>query len=311
MIYLKILRLDHGVKHLFVLPGIFFALFLIPPELRFNNAQIILNSVLVFFGFLCIGSANYLVNELLDRDLDHLHPLKSKRALVGKQFNKKILAAEYLALLILGLFSIFNASSMAFISGVLFFISGIIYNVEPIRLKDRPYWDILSESVNNSLRLTAGWGVVSNGALLPTSLFISFWAIGGYMMAIKRLSEYRFMSQKGEIHILKNYRKSFAHWNEQRLLLFVLGSLSTFAFFFGVFLVRYKPEYTLLLPLIILQPLWYFKISMEDLDLGQKPELIYKKRNFILVNLLFLFAFTLLTLENFPWIRSIFNWQFA
>ena len=32
-------------------------------------------------------------------------------------------------------------------------LMGIAYNVPPLRTKDRPYLDVLSESVNNPLRL--------------------------------------------------------------------------------------------------------------------------------------------------------------
>ena len=34
---------------------------------------------------------------------------------------------------------------------------GLAYNVPPVRLKEWPYLDVLSESVNNPLRLALGW----------------------------------------------------------------------------------------------------------------------------------------------------------
>ena len=36
-------------------------------------------------------------------------------------------------------------------------VMGCIYNIPPVRSKDLPYLDVLSEAVNNPLRMLAGW----------------------------------------------------------------------------------------------------------------------------------------------------------
>jgi len=45
----------------------------------------------------------------------------------------------------------FTASAMAP------WVMGLAYNVPPVRLKGWPYLDVLSESINNPIRLALGW----------------------------------------------------------------------------------------------------------------------------------------------------------
>jgi len=42
-------------------------------------------------------------------------------------------------------------------SAVWLWVMGIAYNVPPLRTKEWPYLDVLSESINNPIRLLLGW----------------------------------------------------------------------------------------------------------------------------------------------------------
>ena len=39
---------------------------------------------------------------------------------------------------------------------------GVVYNVKPLRSKDLPIFDVLSESVNNPIRFLIGWYLMNN-----------------------------------------------------------------------------------------------------------------------------------------------------
>ena len=54
-----------------------------------------------------------------------------------------------------------------------------------------PYVDVLSESVNNPLRLLLGWFVVTPDVVPPVSLLVAYWMVGAFFMASKRFAEYR------------------------------------------------------------------------------------------------------------------------
>jgi len=59
---------------------------------------------------------------------------------------------------------------------VLLLIMGVVYNVEPLRSKDKPYLDVISESVNNPIRFLVGWFVLAPEAIPPIKqhLFCKF-----------------------------------------------------------------------------------------------------------------------------------------
>ena len=79
---------------------------------------------------------------------------------------------------------------MYFIATV-FVLQGILYNVAPLRTKDVPFLDVISESINNPLRLIIGWVMIDPTTLPPGSLILMYWSGGAFLMAAKRLSEFR------------------------------------------------------------------------------------------------------------------------
>ena len=85
--YIKIMRIDHWIKQLFILPGFFCALFLC------NKSFTPIMLIYLMIGLLStslIASANYTINEYLDRDFDKYHPTKKHRAIVENDVNSKV-----------------------------------------------------------------------------------------------------------------------------------------------------------------------------------------------------------------------------
>jgi len=162
--YVKIARPDHWIKNVFMLPGILFALlYLTNDTLAFLEIDLKLTAVRLILATisLCLtASANYVINEYLDAKFDKYHPTKKDRIAVNEQLNPIIVYTEYFLLLILGLtaawFCVFNF----FIMAVFLVFMGVIYNVKPARTKDVPFLDVLSESVNNAIRLAMGWLII-------------------------------------------------------------------------------------------------------------------------------------------------------
>src|SRR3546814_4605173 len=74
---------------------------------------------------------------------------------------------------------------------------------------DVPYLDVLSESVNNPLRLAIGWAMIDPGSLPPVSIIIAYWFGGAFLMGTKRLSEYREIVVSHGAALLAPYRQSF------------------------------------------------------------------------------------------------------
>ena len=174
---------------MFILPGIALALLL-----RGDQGEPLLNIPLGFLAAICAASANYVINEWLDRDFDRHHPEKSERAAVQVSLDIRLVYAWYgtlaLAAVALG-FAIHGGFGVTILC---FLAAGLVYNVPPLRSKDRPYLDVVSESVNNPLRLMLGWAMIDPVTLPPVSVLLSFlvwWRIPDEYQALGRVPRYR------------------------------------------------------------------------------------------------------------------------
>ena len=114
--YLAIARLDHSTKHIFVVPGIIFALLLRGVHDESSGLAIGLGLA----AAICIASANYVLNEWLDRESDKFHPTKSKRSAVQKVLRREIVLLEWAAFVGIGLVCAVIASLPMFVVAGIF-----------------------------------------------------------------------------------------------------------------------------------------------------------------------------------------------
>ena len=159
LLIIRLIRIKHWIKNLFVF---------IPLLVSGNifDAVLLYKSIIIFFVFSFTSSAVYIFNDLMDIELDKLHPKKKNRPLANgtitislANFVAAFLLASSLLLLFLinfdGLFPI-----------LLYLIMNILYS---LYLKNLPLFDIFSISLGFVLRVLAGLAV--------TSLSSSFWLI--------------------------------------------------------------------------------------------------------------------------------------
>ncbi len=272
--YVSIARPDHWLKNIFMLPGAALALIID------NHTQIgDLGALAVGIVSTClVASANYTINEYLDGKFDRFHPTKFKRATAQGRIKLSYVVAQYLALAGAGLGLAFQLTPMFLYASVALLFMGILYNVQPIRTKDRVYLDVLSESINNPLRLILGWAAVSTIILPPSSLLISYWMGGAYLMAIKRYAEYRMIGDPERAGL---YRRSFRHYTENSLFLSAFFYALTCVFFLGIFLIKYKIEFILSFPFFALLFAWYQHIALSPKSTAINPERMYLEPRFM------------------------------
>jgi decaprenyl-phosphate phosphoribosyltransferase len=269
--YLSIARFDHWVKNVFVLPGFVAAL-------AFETASFSDDLVIrLLVGLLSIGfvaSSNYVLNEVLDSKFDAEHPIKRSRPVPSGLVKVPLAYVEWLLLFVLGLSLAWFCGPRFLFTMAALWVMGCIYNIPPLRTKDAPYVDVLSEAVNNPLRLLAGWFIVGAHTIAPASLLASYWMVGSFFMAVKRFSEYRMIHDP---KLAAAYRKSFGYYNEERLLVTIIFYASAAMLFFGAFIVRYKLELILSVPLLALVMSTYVSISFKHDSAAQAPEKLYRE----------------------------------
>jgi 4-hydroxybenzoate polyprenyltransferase len=182
-------------------------------------------------------------------------------------------------------------------------VMGCIYNLKPVRSKDLPYVDVISEAVNNPLRLLAGWFIVGPEAIAPASLLLSYWIAGCYFMAIKRFAEYRHI---GDAERAASYRRSFAYYTDDRLLISIMFYASAAMLLFGVFIARYRLSLVLSVPFVALVMALYLQLGLRDDSPVQNPEALYRQGTLMIAVAICAVVMTACLFVDFPWIYDLF-----
>ncbi len=299
--YIQIARPGHWFKNIFLIPGIVVAKML-------TGLPLDITHIILGFGAVClIASANYVLNEYLDAKFDKYHPKKKDRPCATNQISTFSVFVEYAFLFLLGVLLGLKISIPFTIALISLFVAGIFYNVKPFRTKDKVYLDVLSESINNPIRLLIGWYMVTSSSFPPASLLMGYWMAGAFLMAVKRFAEYRFI---GDPVIAGQYRQSFKYYTEENLLISILFYASASSFFLGVFLIKYKPELILSFFSLAILFAWYFHLSFKKDSPAQHPEKLFKEKRFVLYFILVIILLFVTSVMNIPQIKFMLDTPF-
>jgi 4-hydroxybenzoate polyprenyltransferase len=275
LLYLRVARLDHWFKNIFLLAGTLMAL--LDPEIKIGPPWLFAGrTVLAFFLACFAASSNYIVNEILDGPRDRLHPVKRFRPVprgivsCGKLWVMAVLFA-LTSLVIAYLFM----SRQFFLTLAAFILMGLIYNIPPVRTKEIVYLDAATEAIDNPIRLFLGWYAVTTLYPPPLTLVLSYWAFGAFLMTAKRYAEYRFFANP---EAAAAYRGSFRRYTEENLLLAMICYISLTMFFFGALVMRYRRyELFLVVPFVIVFVGWFFKLAFKNDSFVREPERLWRE----------------------------------
>ena len=302
--YMKIARFDHWIKQLFIVPGMLFAFFLL--NINYNNTM--LSSIIFSLLATCfIASANYIINEWLDKDFDKYHPVKKHRPVVSTGLETRYIIIEYILFTIIGFGFAIAVSKLMFFTVLSLWIMGLVYNIPPVRTKELPYIDVLSESINNAIRFFIGWFAITSVFLPPISIIIGYWMGGAFLMATKRFAEYRMINNPKQAGL---YRKSFKHYTEKSLLISALFYAMSSVFFCGIFMIKYRIELIIAIPLLCGLFCFYLNLSYKYDSSAQKPEKLFKEKGLLMYLFLFVIITCLLMVVDIPVLNDLLDSHF-
>lgn len=296
--YIAIARPDHWTKNMFMLPGLFLGVLV--SRASFNR---VLWPLVIGMAATClISSANYTINEWLDRHFDRFHPKKRLRPSVSGRISATGVYVEYALLVIGGLALAASVGQRMFEASVFLLIMGVVYNVRPLRTKDRAYLDVVSESINNPIRLCMGWVIAVPDGFPPSSLLLGYWFGGAFLMAVKRFAEFRTIGDK---KTAGDYRLSFRHYTEESLLASAVFHAMAASLFLGVFLIKYRIELVVAFPFIALLFAWYLRMGYDEDSAAQHPERLLGQRKFMLYVLLLTVLMGILFVVKIPVLQNL------
>lgn len=225
--YITLSRPGYWTKNIAIIPGMVLAFIEMHVKISVEAA------ILSIVSACCISASNYIMNEYLDRATDRYHPVKKKRVLVHTPLNPHYVILEYLAFLFIGLIIAFQLGYAYFLVSIGLLVNGIIYNLYPMRTKDRAYIDVLVESFSNPMRFLMGWYAASESLpFAPGSILLSYWFFGTYLMCMKRKQE---LQKFNDMTDAVNYRGSYATYTPKKLLIYALLMLAFSGIFFLVY----------------------------------------------------------------------------
>jgi 4-hydroxybenzoate polyprenyltransferase len=302
--YVAIARPDHWIKHVLIVPGVAFAMIMSAAG-PIDYATLAERLVACLFVAMALSSANYTINEWLDAPFDAMHPTKRARPAVQTTMSAGVVFAQYILLTSVGMLAAhtlgYSFSSVA----IVFAIFGVIYNVRPIRAKDRAFLDVIVESLNNPLRFLFGWFAVTPHVAPPASILLAYWFGGAFLMAAKRVSEHRAIVEAGGTASLAAYRPSFAVYTQSSLVTSCLVYAQGFAFKMAIFLLKYRIEYLVVIPLLIALFAAYMRLALMPDSAAARPEELMRQPAMLIGAALTMALFGALTFVDLPWLNGL------
>ncbi len=296
--HISIARPDHWFKNVFVLPGAITAYGLDPANVESG----LFSRFLIGMASVClIASSNYTLNEILDAKSDLAHPRKKMRPIPSGAILPGPAYVQWIILCFAVMTFARYVSPWFTLTMATLWIMGLIYNVNPVRTKDVPYLDVLSEAINNPIRMLAGWFIVDNTTVAPGSMLLSYWMIGCFFMAVKRLAEFNSLADPLKA---AEYRKSFKYYTQERLLVSIMFYGSAAMLFLGAFVMRYRLEEILAFPFVALVMAVYLRLGLRENSPAQYPESLYKEPLLMASVSLCAFMAIALMLVDLPWLES-------
>jgi len=269
--YLRALRLERWPRSAAIILGSAAFFFLHPDFLAsFRPLNIALFLGLSFLLTWGISTSNYIINEIVDAPYDIHHPGKRDRPLVRGEIRKApfILLGIGITAVAFAVAAVFFSRSFV-LSLLALLAAGFAYNVKPVRTKDIPFLDAISESANNPIRFLIGWYAFAPRHLFPPiSLLLAWWSFGNFLMTAKRLSEFRLLRDKAA-----DYRLSHKRYSRALLLLGMLASAAVFLATFLVFVLSLRLyRFLAVFPVLFLYLFLFFRKTLNEKEVMEEPE---------------------------------------
>ena len=196
----KLIRVPQWIKNLFVLVPLVFSMNILHPDL-------LKYAVFAFFAFCAASSLVYIINDIVDRESDKLHPKKKERPIASGVVGVPQAITIAAILLVVNLVLCSQLSMYFIITNFGYILLNIFYT---FYAKNVVLLDIFSIAAGFMLRVIAGAYAINveiSSWLLLTTMFLSL-----FLAVMKRRSELVLTAddtQNSTRKVLTNYTIAF------------------------------------------------------------------------------------------------------
>lgn len=193
---IRLLRIKHWIKNLFLLIPVFFAG-------KLFNVHIFFNFFLGLIAFSLIASAIYIINDYRDVESDRLHPQKRNRPLASGEISIRAAAILFFVLVVSSFVISWQLNFSFFNIILIYFLLNLAYT---FWLKNISILDILIVASGFLLRVIAG-GIITD-TIISQWLIIMVFLLAVFLGLAKRRDDILLNNESGSI-----IRKSTKHYN--------------------------------------------------------------------------------------------------
>lgn len=252
-----LLRINQWYKNLIIFVGLIFSNNLLSPTH-------LIESSLGFLLFCMVSGGEYILNDIIDREKDHLHPKKRYRPIASGQISIRtagIIAAG------LFVFSITIAASM----NTAFFLLLLTYAVLMIAytfvLKYISLVDFMIIGTGFAIRAAAGCVII--GAIISPWLILCAFLVAILLAIGKRRTEYSILGDE-----YKNHRKACQNISKEGYDIMLAITCSIILCSYALFTFMEKDVLMMItIPIVFYGIMRYLLLSMNS-SIGEEPEKI-------------------------------------
>lgn len=277
---IKELRPQQWYKNVLLFVGIVFSQ-------NMSHIDLWLSVLLSFVVFCTLSGSVYIINDIVDKEKDLMHPVKRNRPIASGRIRPEIAFAIALSLIFAGIFTSVYIGIFFAVAAALYIAQSLAYN---FLFKEIYLVDVFVLSFGLVLRAIAG--------CLAIAVFVSPWLIlCTFLMALflalaKRRHELILLNSNATDHrkILKSYSVTVLDSIIGITTSALIVSYSLYTFFSN------RPFMMLTIPLV-LYGLFKYTDNVQNKSMGGEPELMFKDPAIIITIVLWILTILIVILR--------------
>ena len=228
--YLELFRVKHYIKNLLIFTTIIFG-----ADLFTNDFYKIL---IGFISFSLMSSVIYIINDIIDYDLDKKTPVKKNKPISSGKISKdKALKISILTFFLSLILNYFTCSLFSYLYLLAYFLLNLFYSFYG---KNIPYLDLLLIITFYIIRIDYGAMILNVTVSLILNLTVIFGSL--YLILTKRRVEIE----------NKKCRKVLKKYDKKRLRIFSIWSLILLLICYVIWCLMQHIKYIMFTPILVL-----------------------------------------------------------